>query len=256
MNYGVLGRAIKESKAHLQIYNPRKYSTDIHQTVDDRPYGGGDGMVMLAENLDLTLGELKDAQELGEIYYLSPQGPLWNDEMAVSWANERATKTLICGRYGGIDQRVLQKHKIMEISIGDYILSGGELAAMVVVDSVFRKLPGVLGNELSAISDSFSKMGLLEAPLYTRPAIWQDRKVPAVLLSGHHEKIETAKDIMSYIVTALKRPDLIEKNGLHQSLKKALQEVSQWDPQELLAWGVEQNNLAQLKKTYLGEDFD
>lgn len=247
LKWGVIRRAFSDSKILVQTYNPRKYTKDIHQTVDDRPYGGGDGMVIMADVLALTLNEIKQSSVIGEVIYLSPQGEPWRDELASHWVQEKTVKTLICGRYGGIDNRVLKKYSIKEISIGDYILSGGELAALVVIDSVARKLPGVLGNEQSAANDSFSDNGRLEAPLFTRPVIWEGFKVPDVLLSGHHRNIQESRDVVSLLVTAIKRPDIVKHKGLQQKVEQAINLALNWEVEELMAWGLHPNEIHNLR---------
>ncbi|MCB0391446.1 MAG: tRNA (guanosine(37)-N1)-methyltransferase TrmD [Bdellovibrionales bacterium] len=251
LNMGVVGRAFYDHLAEVQFFNPRNYTHDMHQTVDDRPYGGGDGMVMMAEPLQNTLQDIKSNGEIGEVYYLSPKGELWSEHLAKKWADSQQPKTLICGRYGGIDQRFLMKNNIKELSIGDYVLSGGELAAMVIMDSVVRKIPNVLGNEVSANEDSFAKKGLLEAPLFTRPSEWESMTIPSVLLSGNHQKINRAREKVSLLITALSRPDIIIKNNFQSDVMEALEEVDQWTDQEIISWSLNKDELQKLKEIYL-----
>ncbi len=246
MRVGVTGKAIEKNKVQLNTFNPRDFATDTHKTVDDRPYGGGDGMVLLPEVISTTLDAIDKSSET---YYLSPQGRPWTDGEAKEWSDSDVPKTLICGRYGGVDQRVIDKYKIKEISIGDYVLSGGEIAAMAVMDSVIRKIPGVLGNETSAEEDSFSGEGGLEAPLYTRPSLWDGREAPMVLLSGHHEKINLARKVVSNLVTAIKRPDLISLEG-RMELNKNINIAKTWSAKELADWSLSRVELDELGKKY------
>ncbi|MEZ0391704.1 MAG: tRNA (guanosine(37)-N1)-methyltransferase TrmD [Pseudobdellovibrionaceae bacterium] len=207
---GVIGQARNKSLVQIDCINPREFAIDNHKTVDDRPFGGGDGMVMMAEPLQKALREaIEQSSKDPWIVYLTPQGaPL--DQKKVKELAQNENLVLVCGRYGGIDQRVLNQFIDEEISLGDYVLSGGELAASVVIDSVSRQLPGVLGHQDSANSDSFSEklQGLLEAPSFTRPREWMGEAAPEVLLSGNHSKIEKWKSQVSWLVTLLKRPDL------------------------------------------------
>lgn len=251
MSYGVTGRALQKGLVKLKVYNPRSFAEGVHQAVDDRPFGGGDGMVMSAEVLSKTLVDVRNSEEgLGEVVYLSPQGAKWNEDMAKSWSLENGgVKTLICGRYSGIDQRVIKKYKISEISIGDYILSGGELAALVVMDTVIRKIPGVLGHAESADLDSFSA-GLLEAPLYTRPAVWKGMSAPKVLLSGHHKNIQKSQYLISLIITAIKRPELIQTSAQICELKQGIDEVLIWPEEDIIEWGLERQQILVLKEKY------
>lgn len=213
LSHGVVGKAFEKDLGSYQVINPREFTTDVHQTVDDRPFGGGDGMLMMADPLQKTLDSLDSG---APCYYLSPQGKTWTDSMALEMSEESEV-TLLCGRYGGVDQRFLEKNKIKEISIGDYVLSGGELAALVLIDSVMRKKPGVLGHVSSASEDSFSGH-LLEAPYFTRPQEWGGLEVPRVLLSGDHKKIREFRSRCAQVVTLLKRPDLYKKWFFEQEL--------------------------------------
>ena len=182
--------------------------------MDDRPYGGGDGMVFLPEVCEQTLNRVKESKGgCGTVVYLSAQGQQWTDHLARNWAKEHPTTTLICGRYGGIDQRFINKWVDLEISIGDYVLSGGELGALVIMDSVARFQPGVLGNAISYQEDSFSD-GLLEGPLFTRPQEWSQQVVPRVLLSGNHQKVEEFRQALRRVVTFIKRRELVKEDLL------------------------------------------
>ncbi|MEK2688833.1 tRNA (guanosine(37)-N1)-methyltransferase TrmD [Bdellovibrio sp. GT3] len=221
VSYGVLGQALKSDRLEVQAHTPREFATDRHKTVDDRPFGGGDGMIMLAETLEKTIHKVKHKNS--KVVYLSPQGDVLTDEKARALANEEHL-VLICGRYGGIDQRIINSHVDEEISIGDYVLSGGELGALVVVDALSRFIPGVLGHNESADKDSFSS-GLLEHPNFTRPREFNGAVVPEILLGGNHKLIGEWKDKVSALVTLAKRPDLFQahlekENEKYCGLKK------------------------------------
>ena len=212
---GVLGRAIKQGIIGLTCWNPRDFTQDRHRTVDDRPYGGGPGMLMKVQPLADAITAAKDrAGKNAKVIYLSPQGNRLNQdkvrELAQPGIDEPQTSViLIAGRYEGIDQRLIELYVDDEVSIGDYVLSGGELAAMVVIDAVARMLPGVLGDDESAQQDSFMQ-GLLDCPHYTRPEQIEGKKVPEVLLSGDHEAIARWRLKQSLGRTWLHRPDLLE----------------------------------------------
>jgi tRNA (guanine37-N1)-methyltransferase len=187
---GVVGRAFDKGLCQVSFFNPRDYTSDVHKTVDDRPYGGGAGMLMLAEPLCQAVEAAKAAVgQDARVVYLSPKGERFTQAKAQG-LSEHKNLILICGRYEGIDQRVIDACVDAEISLGDYVLSGGELAAAVVTDAIVRLLPGVLGNSASAQDESFSDGKTLEYPQYTRPALWRERDVPEVLLSGDHKKIQ------------------------------------------------------------------
>jgi tRNA (guanine37-N1)-methyltransferase len=204
---GVVGQAVKNQKITLNLINPRSFTSDIHKTVDDRPYGGGDGMVMMGEPLEKALESI--GQDRGHVVYLSPHGKVWNDKLAREWALEFKQKplTLICGRYGGIDQRFINTHVNSEISVGDFVLSGGEIAAMTVIDTLARLVPGVLGNAESSEAESFAE-GLLESPQFTRPQELYGQAVPEALRGGNHKKIREFRQMISLLRTLQLRPDL------------------------------------------------
>ncbi len=206
--YGITRVAIESGDISLNLYNPRDYTSDRHRSVDDRPYGGGPGMVMKPEPLAGCIDAAKKAIQ-GPVIYLSPQGRVLDQELAKE-LSAYGGMILLAGRYEGIDERIVSTRVDMEISIGDYVLAGGELPAMVLVDSVARLLPGVLGNEKSALEDSFSD-GLLDCPHFTRPEIFEGHEVPPVLMSGDHEKIRQWRRAQSRARTKLRRPDLFEK---------------------------------------------
>lgn len=242
---GVVGQAVKSDKIQLKFVNPREFTTDVHRTVDDRPYGGGDGMVMLAEPLEKALQSL--GEERGYVVYLSPHGKVWSDRLAREWAQEFVTKplTLICGRYGGIDQRFINAHVDCEISVGDFVLSGGEIAAMTVIDTLARLVPGVLGNAESSEVESFAE-GLLEAPQFTRPHEIYGQIVPEVLRGGNHKKIQEFRHMISLIRTAQLRPDLSVSRA---KLAEALNYASGLADSELKACGLNRSVLDELRKS-------
>ena len=204
---GIYGKAIEKNIWNMNIINIRDYTDDKHKTVDDTPYGGGSGMVMRADVIANSLDKNLNINE--KIYYLSPKGKLLNQEISKKISNEKSMN-ILCGHFEGVDQRVLDNRNIEEISLGDYILSGGETASYVILDSVLRLIPGVLGNKDSIIDESFEN-GLLEYPQYTKPQIWQKNKVPEVLLSGDHAKIKDWRLSQSEAITRDRRPDLWEK---------------------------------------------
>ena len=204
---GLYGKALAEKIWKLETINIRDYTTDKHKTVDDTTYGGGSGMLIKPDVLANSLDKNLKTKE--KIIYLSPKGKLFNQEMAKKFSNEE-TVNLICGHFEGVDQRVLESRNIEEVSIGDFILSGGESAAFVMLDSIVRLLPGVLGNETSTEEESFEN-GLLEYPQYTKPQIWEEKTVPDVLLSGDHAKIKDWRLSQSEAITRDRRPDLWQK---------------------------------------------
>ncbi len=221
-DYGVTGRAIKNGLLSVQSWNPRDFTHDRHQTVDDRPYGGGPGMVMKTEPLSDALAAARQALPKARVAYLSPQGrPL--DQAALAELAMREEWILLAGRYEGVDERLLQAEVDEEWSIGDYVLSGGELAGMVMIDGVARLLPGVLGHAQSAVEDSFVD-GLLDCPHYTRPELYRGEQVPEVLLSGDHERIRRWRLKQSLARTWERRPDLLEKVALNDEQRELLAE--------------------------------
>ena len=208
--FGVLGRAIKQQQLKLTCFNPRDYANDKHRTVDDRPYGGGPGMLMKVEPLYKAIMAAKaEAEKAVRVIYLSPQGQQLNQSMLINAAAVNEDLILIAGRYEGIDERIIEKLVDEEWSIGDYVLSGGEYAALVVIDGITRLLPGVLGDDESALQDSFMQ-GLLDHPHYTRPEKINDQSVPSVLLSGDHKAIQRWRLKQALGRTWLRRPDLID----------------------------------------------
>lgn len=204
LGVSLAGKARERGLWDLDVLDIREFARDKHRSVDDEPFGGGAGMVMRPDVVDRALGAVEDRP--GPVVYLSPRGALLNQRRARDLAQAPGV-TLLCGRYEGVDQRVLEARDVEEISVGDYVLSGGEPAAMIVIDAVLRLLPGVMGNDESPLEESFER-GLLEYPLYTRPAEWQGRKVPEVLLSGNHAKIRQWRQAEAEAVTKARRPDL------------------------------------------------
>ena len=220
---GVVGAAQRKGLLEVQTINPRIFTDDVHQSVDDRPFGGGDGMVMMADPLQKALLKAQGQSPEAIPIALSPQGEKLTDGLVRDLAKS-SSFILFCGRYAGLDQRFLVKNKIREISIGDYVLSGGELAAAVLIDSVSRQIPGVLGHAESADKESF-RDGLLEAPLFTRPREWQGYSVPAELLSGHHGRIHDWQNMIGRLITFLKRPDLKPFRSLDSKAKDRLMQT-------------------------------
>lgn len=221
--HGITSRAVKQGLLQLQCWNPRAYTEDRHQTVDDRPFGGGPGMVMKVEPLERALTDARKASgEQAKVIYLSPQGrPL--TQAGVQELAAAQGLILIAGRYEGIDERFIEAHVDEEWSVGDYVLSGGELPAMVLVDAVTRLLPGALGHAGSAEEDSFSD-GLLDCPHYTRPEVYAGKRVPEVLLSGNHEHIRRWRLQQSLGRTWERRADLLDGRSLSGEEKKLLED--------------------------------
>ena len=207
LSKGLYGKALSNKLWNLSVINIRDAATDKHKTVDDTPYGGGTGMLLKA---DVLANALDQKVKKGErVFYLSPKGKKFDQKLAQDLSKEKSI-SLICGHFEGVDERVLTTRNIEEISIGDYVLSGGETAALVVLDSILRLLPGVLGNDKSSIDETFEN-GLLEYPQYTKPQIWEEKSVPEVLLSGDHSKIKDWRLSQSEAITRDRRPDLWQK---------------------------------------------
>ncbi|MFU2078643.1 tRNA (guanosine(37)-N1)-methyltransferase TrmD [Avibacterium endocarditidis] len=222
--YGVTGRAVKQNLLQVQCWNPRDFTTDKHKTVDDRPYGGGPGMLMMVQPLREAIQAAKTAAGDGvKVIYLSPQGRKL-DQNGVTELAQNQKLILVCGRYEGIDERVIQTEIDEEWSVGDYVLTGGELPAMTLIDAVARFIPGVLGKQASAEEDSFAD-GLLDCPHYTRPEVLDGMSVPAVLMSGNHEEIRKWRLKQSLLRTWLRRPELLESLALTDEQRKLLAQV-------------------------------
>ncbi len=211
--HGIIRRALDLNKISATAINIRDYATDRHQMTDDRPFGGGNGMVMKPEPLAGAIRAAKQRQGTAKTVLLTPQGATFDQNMARDLASI-GELILVCGRYEGVDERICQEFIDYEISIGDYVLTGGELAAMVIIEAITRLIPGTLGGEDSAEKDSFSD-GLLEHAHYTRPRNFEDQETPEVLLSGHHREIELWRTESSVMRTLLKRPDLLRSKELN-----------------------------------------
>ncbi|MCC5855373.1 MAG: tRNA (guanosine(37)-N1)-methyltransferase TrmD [Idiomarina sp.] len=216
-DFGVTRRAVQDGLLNVSAWNPRDYTTDKHRTVDDRPYGGGPGMLMMVAPLRAAIADAKHAVTAASgvvprVIYLSPQGRKLNHQ-GVAELSQYESFVLVAGRYEGIDERVIESDIDEEWSIGDFVLSGGELPAMVLIDTLARQVPGVLGHADSAAEDSFAE-GLLDCPHYTRPEVLDGKEVPAVLLSGHHEEIRRWRLQQSLIRTWQRRPDLLNSLAL------------------------------------------
>ncbi len=219
LELGVVGQALQKNLFQLETVNPRDWATGIHKAVDDRPFGGGDGMVMSPEVFQKSLmdtfagSQRSNSQKLSKnarVIHLTPQGKLLNEQKVLE-LSQCDHLVFLSGRYSGIDQRVLNLWVDEEVSIGDYVLSGGEFPALVAIDAIARKIPGVLGHGESASHDSLAEEGLLEEPQFTRPWEWNGQSVPEVLRSGNHQKIAEWKKNMSFLVTLAKRPDLLKE---------------------------------------------
>ena len=226
---GVFGRAVRNGIIDFNCFNPRDHAFDKHRTVDDRPYGGGPGMLMMVQPLRDAIHAAKAAGgqcakgKSAKVIYLSPQGRKL-DQQGVKQLAQNERLILVCGRYEGIDERVIEAEIDEEWSVGDYVLSGGELPSMTLIDAVSRCIPGVLGHKLSAEQDSFSD-GLLDCPHYTRPETLDDKKVPSVLLSGDHKAIEQWRLTESLRRTWLRRPELLNNLALSEAQVKLLAKI-------------------------------
>ena len=222
---GITGRALEAGLWSLTTWNPRDFTTDRYRTVDDRPYGGGPGMVMLAEPLERALDAVARSGGSSTTVYLSPQGRKLDHRRVMELSREHAV-TLLCGRYEGVDERLIARRVDEEISLGDFVLSGGEIAAMALMDAVVRQLPGAVGEPASVIEESFAD-GLLDCPQYTRPEVYRGERVPEVLLSGHHENIRRWRLKQALGRTWLRRPDLLKARDLSEEQTKLLEEFRQ-----------------------------
>ena len=266
---GVLGRAVRRGLIKIRFVNPREFAEDKHQSVDDSPFGGGDGMIMQYDPLKKPLLSLsQNSKKQGAVkpfarrkkslsrrkahkvlrperskniktIYLSPQGKKWDHKSARAFAEQNQELVFICGRYGGVDQRFVSEYVDEEISVGDYVLTGGEPAGLVILDGLSRFLKGALGNKDSSREESFEKAFLLEAPQWSRPQNIKGHKIPEVILSGHHKKIQNFRYLLSVFITALKRPDLLALSPLAgKDLPKAIKLVQTLSPPELRACGI------------------
>ena len=223
LQFSLLKRAREKGLIDVRLFDIRQYAKDKQKMTDDAPYGGGGGMVMKVEPIERALAALDLKGEETQVILLTPQGELFNQKMAEQ-LSLHSRLVLICGHYEGVDERVREHLTDKELSIGDYILTGGELSALVVIDAVSRLIPGVLGNSESAASDSFA-MGILEYPQYTRPAVYRDWQVPEVLLSGHHAEITAWRRREALKRTWIRRPDLLEEGELSEEDQRILKEL-------------------------------
>lgn len=225
VSYAIPKRALESGQLELRTINPRDFALDRHRTVDDRPYGGGPGMVMMVQPLQDALAQARHVCPCAPVVCLTPQGIQYRQSVASEFAALQGL-ILIAGRYEGIDERFIEQEVDVELSVGDYVLSGGELAAMVVVDSVARLLPGVLGHPASALEDSFAADGLLDCPHYTRPEVLNGQQVPDVLLSGDHQRIRQWRRHKSLERTLQRRPDLLKQAKLDAQDQRHLSEFA------------------------------
>ena len=227
LNESILKRARENKLLDVRLVNIRDFTSDVHRTVDDYPFGGGSGMVFKPEPIFRAMDHLNKDGESRKVILLSPQGSTFNQKMAESFSRETGRLTFICGRYEGVDERV--KHLVdEEVSIGDYVMTGGELAALVIIDAVTRLVPGAVGDEQSVLDESFSS-GLLEYPQYTRPREFRGMRVPDVLLSGNHEEIRLWRRQQSLRTTMKVRPDLLDQVDLDESDKRMIDDISSED---------------------------
>jgi len=213
LDHGVVGRAKAKGQLELKTVNPRDWAVDKHRTVDDRPFGGGPGMVMKPEPLSAAIKSLKTQLPDAPVIYLSPQGAVFDQKKALAW-QRHGSVILVSGRYEGVDERVIEQFIDEEVSLGDFVLSGGEFAALTIIDTITRLVPGVLGDPNSALEDSFGDDGLLDCPHYTRPDSFQGHQVPEVLMSGDHKAIARWRRQRALEKTRDRRPDLLEKARL------------------------------------------
>lgn len=207
LGFSLLGEALKNNLWKLTVINIRDFALDKHQTVDEPCFGGGPGMVMRADVVDLVLQSVVKQEESPRLIYLSPRGTPLQQSLCSTWKDEGRPLILLCGRYEGVDQRLLDFWQFEEISLGDFVLTGGEIAAMALIESCVRLMDGVVGDQASLEEESFSS-GLLEYPHYTRPRVWRDLEVPSVLLSGHHAQIQKWRHKQAEAITQKRRPDL------------------------------------------------
>ena len=228
LQFGLLGQAIDQKRIHINIFDLRKNAINSYGQVDDKPYGGGEGMVLMAEPLERTINSISNIQK-GHVINMSPQGNNFSQSKAKELAKQNNI-TIIAGRYEGIDQRFINQYVDEEISTGDYILSGGEFAALILIDACSRFIPGVIGNKKSVDLDTFSN-GLLKGPVFTRPEKFNDSQVPDVLLSGDHERIKQWKENNALKRTFERRPELLNDIKLTKKQKKLLEE---WVSKDIL----------------------
>ena len=240
--YGVLSRAIERERVVVECENPRDHAADVHRTVDGRPFGGGPGMVMTAAPLSGAIRALRATLPAAPVVALTPQGRTFDQSLARRWA-AHGSLVLVAGRYEGIDERVMAHEIDEEVSLGDFVLSGGEPAALAIVDAVARLVPEVLGHARSAEEDSFGEEGLLDCPHWTRPEVWEGHGVPAVLLSGDHARIARWRRERSLARTRARRPELLEGAALDAADERFLRQL---DEAEALAGAAGQINDSQV----------
>ena len=245
LQLGILGRCLCSGFLQIQLINLRDFTTDKHKSVDDTPFGCEEGMVMKYEPLKKAVLSLSAPNK---VIYLSPQGKEWNYRQARSWAQstDKGERTLVCGRYSGVDQRFITECVDEEISVGDYVLTGGEPAALVILDSVCRFLKGALGDERSSVDESFENNQLLEYPQWTRPRDIPGYQIPPVVLSGHHQNIKEFQYFMSILMTAIKRPDLLDFYAIKSDLLKAVDFAKKLSPEEMKACGIPFSDLEKI----------
>lgn len=237
---GLIATAKANARVRVDTLNPRQFTEDVHQTVDDRVFGGADGMAMKVEPLARAVRSLG---EVDRVVVLTPQGRPWAQSEARAWAERGGHVALVCGRYAGIDHRFTVLHADDEISLGDFVLNGGEVAACAVIESVVRLIPGVLGNARSSVRDSFAEDGLLECPQFTRPREIEGLPVPAPLLSGHHARIAEFERAVARVRTALLRPDILSPAEVAADAES----VATLSDPELTALGLTREDLESLK---------
>ncbi|MBY0316872.1 MAG: tRNA (guanosine(37)-N1)-methyltransferase TrmD [Bdellovibrionales bacterium] len=243
LQWGVVGRALEKNIFSVNVINPRQFTSNVHKTIDDTPFGGGDGMIMLYEPLAQAVESVEGFEKIPK-YFMSPTGKKLDEKWVQDISNQKEI-IILSGRYGGVDQRLLHKYNFISISIGDYVVSGGELPAGILIDAVARKLPGVLGNSESSSSDSFSKNGMFEAPSFTKPRENAGGKVPDVLTGGDHRKIIEFREQVGLALTLKWRPDLVptlSKNDI-QRLKNYL---STYDAETLQLLGLDREFVERL----------
>lgn len=239
-SFGIVGQAVRRDKIEINMVNIRDFSDEPHFMTDDRPYGGGEGMVMKPEPVFRALQSIPKAAGERKVILLTPQGQLFDQSLARS-LGMLAQIILVCGRYEGVDERIRSQYVDMEVSIGDYILTGGEIPAMVIVDAVSRLVPGVLGGERSALEESFED-SLLEYAQYTRPPVFQGESVPPILLSGDHEKIRLWRRTQSLQKTLERRPDLLKRASLNEKDRSILEGLKQRPSNSITAAGGPESN--------------
>lgn len=239
MKLGLVGQACSKKIFDVKFLNPRAFTSDVHQAVDDKVYGGGDGMAATYEPWSKAIKESLSSEPKSRVVFLTPQGALWDQKRARVWLEDERPVTLVCGRYAGFDERLLLDFAEEEISIGDFVLNGGELPAMTIMETLIRGLPGVLGKKNSFEEDSFGVSGLFEPPQFTRPQEVNGRAVPSFLLSGHHQNIQALSQAISIVRTQNRRPELLKEANLSEKqIQKAHELISTLSEEERKTLGV------------------